>query len=384
MSRAPELPILTGLHPVSQAGVDSEPLPAVYGRWIDELIGPVPRESRAQCSECPMCATGGVASETKPFHPSAKCCTYVPELPNYLVGAALAEESAPNGQLSLEIRIRHQTAVTPLGIGVVPMLRLAYEAVADQAFGASEALRCPHYDESGAGSCGIWKHRNAECATWFCRHVRGRIGAALWAALRAFLKAVEAALSSWAALEAGLPTRELLRCLAYRRLAAAERLSVELVRGWGGTRSELWGTLAGREREFFASTAAKVQPLSLPDVLAVCGTEGRVAADGVRHAFAQAACTDLPSRLRPAPHRVLSADGPVATVATYGRFDSLGIATDLLHALLARGPLALADAARLAGRGDSVRGLAAVRMLVDHGVLVESQADTRTTPEDRT
>ena len=72
-----------------------EPLPPLYANWMAELLGGIiPRESRASCDNCAMCAVGGAGQQSAPrpyfFDPLVKCCSYVPDLPNFLVGGIFA------------------------------------------------------------------------------------------------------------------------------------------------------------------------------------------------------------------------------------------------------------------------------------------------------
>ena len=62
--------------------------------------------------------------------------------------------------------------VTPLGLARPPVQHLLYRHGRERGFGQSVALLCPHY-LGDSGGCGIWRHRNGVCATWFCKHTRG-------------------------------------------------------------------------------------------------------------------------------------------------------------------------------------------------------------------
>src|SRR5438132_6724241 len=133
---------------------------------MDELLAaPIPDEKVATCDDCVMCKSGAVAPLS--FHPELKCCTYVPELPNFLVGRILsdADPCGTAGRASLVARICDGVAVTPLGVGRSPSLERLYSQSGSDLFGRSAELRCPHY-QPDSGRCGIWRHRNATCATW--------------------------------------------------------------------------------------------------------------------------------------------------------------------------------------------------------------------------
>src|SRR5215471_13024784 len=92
------------------SNTNSEPLPPLYEKWIVDLVGgTIPRESRATCDNCAMCASGATqdaAAQSYFFDPTIKCCTYVPTIPNFLVGRILsdAEPAAQPGRASVEKR----------------------------------------------------------------------------------------------------------------------------------------------------------------------------------------------------------------------------------------------------------------------------------------
>src|SRR5713101_6632134 len=170
---------------------------------MDALLGEsVPPESRATCDDCAMCAPEGAAEpNTLYFSPRVKCCTYQPRLPNFLVGRALEDRdfAFSAGRATVERRIDGGVEVTPLGLEQSAAYGLLYQH-GSAGFGHAESMRCPHYIEEG-GRCGIWRHRNSICATWFCKYERGAVGLAFWERLRDLLMAVEKDLAVWCVLE---------------------------------------------------------------------------------------------------------------------------------------------------------------------------------------
>src|ERR1700732_5026350 len=107
---------------------------------MDDLLdGPIPRESKATCDDCAMCAKPGdeVAAEDSFFDPAIKCCSIVPDLSNFLVGAILSanvdDPVALRGRESVERRISEGIAVTPLGLFKSPVFKLIYDNI-DSAF----------------------------------------------------------------------------------------------------------------------------------------------------------------------------------------------------------------------------------------------------------
>src|SRR4029077_8749799 len=148
-------------------GTDGEPLPPLYAKWVGDLLGgAIPREFRATCDNCAMReGTGeGAGAAHYYFDPVIKCCTYIPELPNFLVGRILSDNdpAAQFGRTTVEKRIKDGIAVTPLGLAQPPVFSLLYRS-SEQSFGRSSSLRCPHYIEDG-GRCGVWRNRDSTCA----------------------------------------------------------------------------------------------------------------------------------------------------------------------------------------------------------------------------
>lgn len=271
-----------------------ERLPPIYQNWIGDILGgAIPREGRATCSTCAMCP-GNSASELEPpvryFDPSVKCCTYLPRIPNFGVGGVIRGASpgvAAQGRQSVIDRIQGAAGVSPLGLLGSAVFSIIYSRTEPSAFGRSPALRCPHYVEEQGGMCGIWEHRNAVCATWFCRHGRGPIGAAFWRSLSHLLSEVETELALWSALKIGV-SRLLLREIVELSRTTPERLlSVELAGEDHAKRySALWGGWEGKELEFYIECANLVGALTWLEVVEVCGPRVTAGVEHVRAAFA--------------------------------------------------------------------------------------------------
>ena len=71
------------------------PLPPLYAAWMDQLLaGPLPHEEDATCDDCAMLSEDGEhhSSSEVFFNPQTKCCSYIPALPNYLVGRILSDD----------------------------------------------------------------------------------------------------------------------------------------------------------------------------------------------------------------------------------------------------------------------------------------------------
>jgi len=269
------------------------PFPPLYATWMDELFaGPIPDEPRATCLNCVMCGSADeyVATPARFYHPSTKCCTYMPELPNYLVGRILADDdpAAAKGRASIEARINAGIAVAPFGLLRPPHFAQAYDNLSDDAFGRDPSLRCPHYLEQEGGLCGVWKNRNSICSTWFCKLERGAVALDYWNAVRDLLKAVEIDLANWLARELG-PGQT--ACWPFYQGALEDLAEPD-------ARQRIWGDWFGREREFYLECARRVSPLSWRDALLVCGPEARSLAQPAREAYRRMTSTELPARLK--------------------------------------------------------------------------------------
>src|SRR5215467_5791722 len=237
-----------------------ESLTPLYARWMNDLLGrPIPRESRATCDDCAMCAKPEdhpSADDESFFDPAIQCCSTIPELSNFLVGGILAADPESivsiQGRESVLRRIKETGAVSPLGIGQSAAFKLIYEN-SDPAFGRSLTLRCPHY-LADAGRCGIWSHRPGICVSWFCKHVRGNVGRAFWRdSMEKFLIEVESSLGAWCVLELDIGS-EALREL-YRPGGDVQQGSLTAAqlenRPNPARQQKIWGRWFGHEEEFF-------------------------------------------------------------------------------------------------------------------------------------
>jgi Fe-S-cluster containining protein len=181
-----------------------------------------------------------------------KCCTYTPRLPNFLVGRILADTSddavSVAGRSSVALRVDAGLTATPLALETPRAYGLLYEHGSHAGFGVAPSLRCPHF-HAATGGCGIWRHRESVCATFFCKHERGALGAQLWTAARIWFRAVEETLAWHALLELGLGDAALAHLVARAEFGDGPLDAASL--GAAVDRRELqlrWGVWAGREK----------------------------------------------------------------------------------------------------------------------------------------
>ncbi len=297
-------------------------LPPRYAEWIADLLGgTLPEEQVATCDRCVMQATE--IPEAYRFRADAKCCTYVPALPNFLVGAALRELPPGPARTSLERRLGEPAICTPHGLDVSEDERRRYHAiVTTETFGRAPDLRCPHYLAESGGQCGIWRQRNGVCATWFCKHERGATSQRFWQALEALLTLVERELSHWCACQ-----------LLYHTTPP----------GPGRSDDELpeWTAWIPHIDDYYRRAAALVDELTWPEVQAIAGPEFIPAAARLRAAYAplqprpdrRPDLVQIRRPLLPGLVRVSHRDPTSTRVVTYSDSDPLELPTAIVDLL---------------------------------------------------
>lgn len=361
--------------------IGSGSLPPLYAGWIDAMLGaPIPPETNATCGDCAMVvAPEDRANGDTGFEPGLKCCTYLPDLWNFLVGGALLDDSAESvrGRATVEARIDAGVAVTPLGLGKSRLFQLLYQS-GTEAFGQSRSLLCPHYIDVDAGLCGVWNHRESTCATWFCKFVRGAIGKEFWGQLQQLLRTVERAVSGWCLLELGLDEESLARLYRPTRSQRAPEMTARDFDGEPDPADlrAAWGAWRGREREFYRECARLAAPLAWTDVARLGGAELDIYVRLTRRAYDRLMSTDVPDRLEAALVQI-TPRGNRARLATYSGIDALDVPAALARSLPyfdGRPTAVVLEEIRSRERLKVDPSL--VRKLADFGVLRESQKPT--------
>ncbi|MFC1508685.1 hypothetical protein ACFL60_03245 [Candidatus Omnitrophota bacterium] len=185
---------------VSQKIIDR--FPVIYSSFLPEFFNnPIHREELADCTACPMCLKPGESREPgrKYYSPETKCCTYYPNIPNYLVGAILSDKSPDydEGRLRIQERIRNHIAATPQGL-LEPFdyyQRFAKKAV--KGFGMNTSLLCPYYNRTN-GKCSVWMIRTSVCLSFLCRTMGHEYGDDFWFANRMYFLHLENTLAYYA------------------------------------------------------------------------------------------------------------------------------------------------------------------------------------------
>lgn len=288
-----------------------------------EFLGkPLPAEIHATCHDCAMAPpNSGACGCDVVFRPELKCCTFMPDIPNFLAGAVLADESpeAAEGRALFDRNAEARAFVTPLGAFPPEHYSVLYKFNAGNFFGRSESLKCPYFIMEG-GLCGIWRHRNGRCSTWFCRHERGAVGKNLWLRVDKLLSAVESSLAKWCLLQLDIGPDA---------MAAWIPPSGDPVPGTRGA----WGEWAGKERELFRACWRLVEPLNWKQVMQITGPEIHVLARLAAEAFRQRQIHQIPARLRCGHINVEPMDGGISRVWAYSLMDSLDLNSTLVSCL---------------------------------------------------
>jgi hypothetical protein len=250
----------------------------------------------------------------------------------------------------------------------------------ENSFGRSHTLRCPHYLEDG-GRCGIWRHRESTCATWFCKHDRGAVGFAFWRdSLHQLLKLVERELARWAVMELGFEfdaLRHLVDTAAWKW--EPEEVTGEAIdnRVEQDSYAPVWGKWLGREVEFFIECARLVNRLSWNDVLAITGTEVRAYARLTQDAYSRLTSDEIPPALKVGDMQLIQIKRDVTRVGTYSAFDPIDIPNLVMGSLHHFDGRPTEEAlAAIASERDLRLDPSLVRKMVDFKVLVPPKADS--------
>ena len=336
-----------------------------------------------------------VAVEAESFNPETKCCTYLPKLASFLVGRVLGDDTedpaAQAGRATVEERLVRGHACTPLGLGVPSSYLLLY-ANAQGAFGHSVAMRCPHFVVDG-GLCGVWRHRSAICATWFCKHDRGAVGFSFWEAVRELLSAIEHDLSRWCLLELGLGAKAIERALPVEQRPGEMALGPSTAELDGKSErlgaERYWGPWAGREADYFRACAALVDPLDAAAVLRICGPEVALRVEVMRAAWERLRSEETPPRLRPTQLLVIRSTKKKLRVLSYSNYDPIEMPRRLFDALPAFDGRPTDEVlASIVDEGGPRISAPLVRKLADFGVLAppadpKGEGASATTPGNR-
>jgi len=306
-------------------------LPPIYENLLPPFFDSAPpAEKKASCASCAMCPPPGPQPPgVQYFLPDAKCCTYYPSLPNYLVGALLkdGDPSLAEGQRRVRARIAARLDLTPYAVVTPRKYRLLFNAAREHAFGRSLLLRCPYFIQEG-GLCGIWRHREADCSTFFCKYDAGADGELFWRALGRYLSRVERVLSQHAL------------AVVAPELASPDPLpdglTLEELEDRPPTQAcyaRLWGQWLGREEELYHrchDVVAALDQAALPELL---GEEHQGLLTRLAAAYRRASAPTLPERLVLSTKLEMQPVQGGAITTGYSRYEPMFLSAPLLEVL---------------------------------------------------
>jgi len=369
---------------------EAETLPATSGVWLSSALpGPIPKERIATCQSCAM-VKGAPENDTQShggqhaFRADLKCCTFSPMLSNFQVGAILADSSAisQHARQVVRDRIARRVGVSPLGITPLPGYSALYDLASSRVFGRSPDLRCEYYtSEILGGGCSIWNHRNSVCATWFCKHNRGKRGRDFWNAVRLFLHDAEESMALLCATRLGVGP-QVLTALDERRdfrsTIAAQLDAPVASRGY----AERWGEWVGREEEFFDQAWQVQSRTGYEDLLSAGGVRLSARLTDMNAAYQALLHNTIPRRIVTdgLSFRVVQTD--IARIATYSPYDPLDVPKVLVDVLpfFAGGDIDDVRAHILADAGVELDDTI-LQKLLDYGILREVDEPRRASHE---
>jgi Fe-S-cluster containining protein len=264
--------------------------------------------------------------EARFFNPSTKCCTYHPNLPNFLVGAILADDTSEGaeGKRRLEQKIAARTGITPFGVNAPPKYNFLYQNT-KEFFGRAPSMLCPYYVSEGGGLCSIWKYRESVCSTYFCKYVAGADGRRFWMSLKSYLTLIEIQLARYATLQ------------IYPKYIVDEkhpgdsttRLAPEdLEDGPAPAKNyaSWWGTWSGLEKEFYIECHRVISSLTAKDVERIVGLDGEISLTKLQNKHEAMSSSKIPDRLQlnPALSLKWAKDGSVV-LGAYSELDALAL-----------------------------------------------------------
>lgn len=283
-----------------------------------------PGETARSCSDCSMMNSDSSMPGIISFSPHTKCCTYYPNLPNYMVGALLSDRNPELNQGRIRIRslIRKGVAVKPHGIMRPDKFQLLIKSSVDL-FGRATSLVCPCFDSKN-GTCTLWPFHSSVCNTWFCKYSAGEDGRLFWNSLRNYLIHVENVLELYTLQKTGFEAAEMI--VQQKDVHLISALELDDKKPDKKTYQRMWGKWAGREEEFYKETYRIVKGLNRPRFKRISGIAGEVLLRDVMKKLQKIVKPKPPAFLKRNPHLVVEKTGEDEyTLISYSRFDPITV-----------------------------------------------------------
>jgi Fe-S-cluster containining protein len=314
-------------------------LPELYSSFLPVFFEEqIPTEDLATCDECAICLKEGVSPVPglTYFSPEVKCCTYYPALPNYLVGAILADQTPDMaaGRRRVKEIMKSRSGVTPHGLLPTREYAKRYKRLKKRGFGRFKSLLCPYYT-SEDGRCAIWKYRKSTCTAWFCVYITGQFGHNFWTALREYLAHVEGTLANYALQKLDIPPH---RILSYTFASESDPDTSypfqdkmkEL--GADAFHEFLWQEWVNREEDFYLRAFQAVSALSRREFDHITGVSHSVLLDQTSAKHREMIHTEVPAILTLNPQLKITRleDGSYAVYSSITSF----VVPEIIHDIL--------------------------------------------------
>jgi len=206
----------------------------------------LPAERHATCDDCYKVKLGE-------YRDDCRCCTYFPEVTNYMLGLALKSDSR-----DAVLPLVQQRLVVPFGLVTTPLrYHQTITAYAGERFGQEKWMVCP-FVEPSTFHCGIYPFRNSVCSTFFCSNDHGKAGSNFWGRAQDLVGLVETALAQWCMDEVGLPHENYCSQLDAFSTDVPSMTEPETLAWSEHVHAALWGDWCGKEVEFLEACAELV------------------------------------------------------------------------------------------------------------------------------
>jgi hypothetical protein len=260
-------------------------LPSLYKKFFPSFFQlHVPEENFATCFNCSMAYNEENKKDNQgrlTFAVDRKCCTFYPNIPNYLIGGILSDKDPlmDEGKKRIRERIKNGRGVSPLGIFAPKLYTLKYTNRTNSSFGNSGNLLCPYFEKS-TGGCTVWKYREGVCSTWFCKTSTGQAGKDFYNTLNSYLNFIQGALIKYVAHQINVPyLRHLVQAQDTSNLDYTKNISAEELDGLPVSENErksTWGLWYEKEEDFFIKCYQLTTNLSTEQFKTITGIEQQI------------------------------------------------------------------------------------------------------------
>ena len=189
--------------------------PPLYSEVLsNEILRMDINETKATCDTCLKARSPTPVKDRYQDH--LKCCTYYPLVPNFAVGAVLADKTGRYLHAQEVIREMLKKRQYALPIGILPPVayQLEFKARKDGDFGNQESWLCPYFHKE-KNQCSIWAYRGAVCTSYYCKSSHGKLGQDYWSRMSDYLTYVEMALMEEALIRLDFSPRQISDCFVY-------------------------------------------------------------------------------------------------------------------------------------------------------------------------